>query len=253
MVVTVTMADIITVITAINSMSICLFKKSLNSLDFLNGITDRHSHILYGVDDGISDSESSIAVLSYLEERGLKELWLTPHVMEDLPNTTEFLQSRFKELKQSYTGNIELKLAAEYMIDSLFVERLHKRDILTMEDNMVLLECSSWRPSENWLYILETAISYGYRPVLAHVERYSFLEKKDYEHLCSLGVLMQLNYSSLTSFYGDAVRDRALWLLRNSFYSFVGSDCHRLEALQRQLDKTAIRKSDFELLLSLKN
>ena len=55
----------------------------------LKGAVDHHSHILYGVDDGVSTEEESLSILSYLEQAGLKTLWLTPHTMEDVPNTTE--------------------------------------------------------------------------------------------------------------------------------------------------------------------
>ena len=60
----------------------------------------------------------------------METLWLTPHIMEDVPNTTEAIRARFEELKAVYGGGLQLHLAAEYMIDTLFEERLSNRDLL---------------------------------------------------------------------------------------------------------------------------
>ena len=92
-------------------------KYSISDTRLLEGATDHHSHILFGVDDGVPTSKESLTILSVLEEQGLKSLWLTPHTMEDVPNTTDGLKRRFSELKALYNGPIELHLASEYMMD----------------------------------------------------------------------------------------------------------------------------------------
>ena len=79
-------------------------KRSLQESGILNGSTDRHSHILYGVDDGIKTPEDSLAALAFEESLGVREVWCTPHIMEDVPNTTEALKSRFEELCGIYNG-----------------------------------------------------------------------------------------------------------------------------------------------------
>ena len=60
----------------------------LSKSGLLDGFTDWHSHILPGVDDGIRTMDESLATLASFEEHGVKKVWLTPHVMEDCPNTT---------------------------------------------------------------------------------------------------------------------------------------------------------------------
>ncbi len=50
--------------------------------------TDCHSHILPGVDDGVQTMEEALEILRLYEELGIKSVWLTPHIMEDMPNTT---------------------------------------------------------------------------------------------------------------------------------------------------------------------
>ena len=67
--------------------------------------------------------EESLQILSFYEQLGVSEVWLTPHIMEDIPNTTEGLKERFAKLNAAYQGNITLLLAAENMLDNLFEER----------------------------------------------------------------------------------------------------------------------------------
>ena len=94
-------------------LSFLLGKKSLSDSGLLKGAVDNHSHILPGVDDGVRTMEESLAILSYLEAQGVVSLWLTPHTMEDVPNTTAGLQVRFAELKAAYAGPITLQLSSE--------------------------------------------------------------------------------------------------------------------------------------------
>ena len=94
-------------------MGLFSFKKDLRSSGLLKGAVDRHSHILYSLDDGVRGLDSSLSILSFLEDCGLAELWLTPHVMEDCPNGSEGIRKRFAELCKSYGGPIRLHVAAE--------------------------------------------------------------------------------------------------------------------------------------------
>ena len=65
---------------------------SLREAGLLEGITDWHSHILPGVDDGFKEISDSLKALREMEKLGVKHLWLTPHVMEDTPNETKALR-----------------------------------------------------------------------------------------------------------------------------------------------------------------
>ena len=76
-------------------------KKTIAESGLLKGCTDFHSHILPGVDDGVDSMEEALRILQSYEAAGVKRLWLTPHIMEDIPNTPENLHTRFAELPQS--------------------------------------------------------------------------------------------------------------------------------------------------------
>ena len=112
-----------------------IFKKKIENTSVFTGYTDWHSHLLPGVDDGIKTFDDSLSILNRYEELGVRRVWLTPHIMEDIPNTTESLRQRFDELQSRYTGNIQLSLAAENMLDNLFEERLERGDLLPIGDN----------------------------------------------------------------------------------------------------------------------
>lgn len=215
-------------------------KMSLLSSDVLKGMSDRHSHILYGVDDGVKTLEEALDILKYEEAAGIKEVWCTPHVMEDVPNTTETLKDRFGQLKSIYDGPIVLNLAAEYMLDNLFEERLEAHDLLTMEDDIVLVEASTIAAPYDFKGTLGRIMSEGYRPLLAHPERYRYLTEKDYEVFMEMGISFQLNLASLTGYYGESTARKAEWILKKGWYMAIGSDCHRFRSIKEQFERQAI-------------
>ena len=222
--------------------------KSLKDLGYLKGKTDRHSHILSGVDDGIRTLENSLAALSYMEEHGVSEIWCTPHIMEDVPNTTAFLKERFAELHSAYNGPVKLHLAAEYMLDNMFEKRFRAQDLLTMENDVVLVETSTWTPPVNFYDVLEEIKSAGYRPMLAHPERYRYLKQAGYEKLKEMGIRFQMNLPSIVGFYGETANNKALWLLEKGYYDVIGSDCHRLQTTKEQFERKALNHDAIRLL-----
>jgi tyrosine-protein phosphatase YwqE len=194
----------------------------------LSHFTDHHSHILPGVDDGVKKMDVSLKVLERYEALGIDEVWCTPHIMEDIPNTTAGLQERFAELCEAYKGPIKLHLAAEYMMDALFEERLAQGDLLALGNpgNQLLVETSYFTPPMDMDAILKRVKQKGYYPVLAHPERYVYMDKKRYEALKEKEIRFQLNLSSLAGAYGSEAKDKALWILKHDYYNLAGSDLH---------------------------
>ena len=230
-----------------------LFNKRQSILEsgLLGGAVDNHSHILYGLDDGVKTQEDSLAILDFLEGQGLSEVWLTPHVMEDVPNTTEAIRARFNELKAVYQGGLQLHLAAEYMIDTLFEDRLAQGDLLTHGEDTVLVETSSVAPPINLWEVLDRMLSTGYRPLIAHPERYHYMDKSDYRRLHEMGCFLQMNLPSIVGFYGESVRARAIDLLDKGWYRMVGSDCHRFRAIRAQYNARELKKDTVKKLAPL--
>lgn len=215
-------------------------KKSIASSALMAGAQDRHSHILFGVDDGVKTLEEALEILAYYETLGLAELWCTPHVMEDVPNTTAALQERFAELREAYKGSIRLHLAAEYMLDTVFEQRLKDKDLLLMEDDTILVETSTIAEPYDLQGMLRGIMAAGYRPLLAHPERYRFLGEKDFDRMHEMGVRFQLNLGSVTGYYGESALKKAEYILEKGWYTAFGSDCHRLRSIKQQYTRENI-------------
>ena len=204
-------------------------KKKLVNTGILKGATDWHCHILPGVDDGIQKIEDSLAALSYYEEIGISEVWLTPHIMEDMPNTTDELRTRFQKLQEAYNGKIKLHLAAENMIDNLFQPPIDLYDTLKRIKEL------------------------GYTPILAHPERYRYMRDSDYDYLHSHEVKLQMNLLSLVGGYGKPAQEKSQMLLTKGYYNFFGSDLHFLPTFQQGIQAKALKPEFVEFLPGIQN
>lgn len=216
----------------------------------LVGTTDWHSHILPGVDDGFKDMTDSLKALALMEKLGVKHLWLTPHVMEDCPNETKALRHRFEELKLAYSGGIKLHLASENMLDNLFEDRLEANDFLPLGENAnhLLVETSYYNPPMNMTGLLEQIKHKGYYPVLAHPERYQYMDDKDYLRLKEMGILFQANYFSLVGAYGNTARKKLEWMLKKGLVDMMGSDLHRYHVLANLIEKAPTKQHHLDAM-----
>ena len=193
---------------------------------------DMHSHFVPGIDDGAKTVEDSLTLLRAMKEMGYKTIITTPHIMVDFyPNTTQIIQNGLEVLKQAAGENgidLSIKAAAEYYIDEYFVNLIDSEPLLTIYKNEVLVEFSMIYETpllNTTLFKMQTV---GYKPIIAHPERYMFFHKdKDkYRELRDRGCLLQLNLLALTGYYGKNIMDIAVWLLENRMYDYCGSDMH---------------------------
>lgn len=213
---------------------------------------DMHSHLLPGIDDGAEDMEHSLELIKGMKELGYKKLITTPHVMWDMyKNTHQIILEKLALLKTAVKNagiEVELHAAAEYFLDEHVEELLrNKEPLLTVSGNMVLTEFSMAFPSMNIKDILFEMQMQGYQPIIAHPERYIYLERnKDfYTELKDTGCFFQLNLLSMSGHYGRSVTHLAEYLLKNGFYNLVGTDLHHaghLEGLQRFEIPEALKK-----------
>lgn len=204
--------------------------------------TDMHSHILPGIDDGSPDVETSLILVKGLIELGIKKSIATPHIISDMyRNNPETIAAALAELKRaiSHAGlDFDVSAAAEYMLDSYFFELLEGNEpLLAVKDNLLLTEFSFGYPPDHPQEISFKIITNGYRPILAHPERYAYYHSnyKIYHLLHELGFLLQVNLLSVTGYYGPAVARAAKYIIKNGLVSFVGTDMHHerhLSALQ---------------------
>ncbi len=209
-------------------------KKSLREAEFTPGFTDWHSHILPGVDDGVPLIEESLEILDRYAEMGVGKVWLTPHIMEDVPNAPDALRARFAELKEAYSGPIELRLAAENMIDPLFEARLAAGELLPIGEHAdhLLVETSYINAPVHFRELIREIKRKGYFPILAHPERYRYMREEDYLSLHGEDVKFQINLFSLLGLYGPEAARKADWLLRQGLADIAGSDIHKASMLR---------------------
>lgn len=209
-------------------------KKELSQAQLFENYIEYHCHLLPGVDDGVKKTEDTLYILSQYEKLGVSEIWLTPHIMEDMPNTTEDLRMRLQILQSIYSGQIKLHLAAEYMMDNLFDERLSKSDLLPLGigQNHLLVETSYFNPPMDLYGTIERIKTSGYYPMLAHPERYNYMDDSDYDKLRDMGVKFQLNLPSFVGFYGEHVQKKAQKLFKLGYYDILGMDVHNIRMFE---------------------
>ena len=226
---------------------------------FPEGFVDIHSHLLPGIDDGSKNMDNSIELISKMASYGIKNIITTPHVLGDVyPNSSEIILQKLKEVKEELVkrkmNDIKIEAAAEYMMDEQFSKLLEKDDILTLKEKYVLVEMSFFSAPINLYEIIFEIQLKGYKPVLAHPERYIFYHN-DFNHFYKLkkaGCLFQLNLLSLTEQYGKSVQKASNKLLKEGLYDFVGTDTHHHHHLEL-LKKIGTQKSLKNINLLLKN
>lgn len=228
-------------------------KKKITESGVFYGMCDFHSHILPAVDDGVRSTEEALAILNYYEGLGITKVMLTPHIMEDVPQDISELRLKFESLKSLYHGNIELSLAAEYMLDYSFFSLLEKGNMLTLWDNYLLVEMSYAQPVVDIFDCVRQIMAKGYFVVLAHPERYLYLNQDEYKQLKEMGVYFQLNLPSICGTYGKRVKDNAYRLLKLSYYDVIGTDIHNFKFHYKVLTETSLSKKEINLIQNINN
>ena len=214
-------------------------------------LVDIHSHLIPGIDDGAKTMEDSIALIKRLQALGFKKLITTPHIMSHrFRNSSKIILDGLEELKEELHRQniiIDVEAASEYYLDEHFVELLERRDILTFGENYLLFENAyGLKPLNYEATIFEMKVA-GYKPVLAHPERYLFMHKDFtlYERLKDLGVFFQINLNSLSGYYSKDVQKMAHKLVERGFIEFIGSDTHHqthLEHFSKNIDSKNLAK-----------
>ena len=237
------------------------FKRDRTALTtiFPENFVDIHLDILPGIDDGAKTLDESVDLIKRLRSYGIKNFVTTPHIMQDIwENTPEIIQPKLNELsthlKSIGITDVTIRAAAEYMLDGKFNTLLKQERLLTLKDNFLLVEMSYLSPPVN-LYetIFDIQIA-GYKPILAHPERYRFLHNnfEEYRKLKNAGCYFQLNLLSLSNYYGTDVHQMAIKLIKEKLIDFAGSDTHHQRHLSflDKIDKKSILKLITPILLN---
>ena len=130
-------------------------KVKVGDSGLLEGFRDCHCHLVPDVDDGVKTPEDTLRILKKWEELGVKEVWMTPHIMEDIPNQPKELNDKIQDVLRQYTGTIKIHLASENMMDNLFLTRLGDDDLLP-----IWWSGKNKSPKE-LLYIIRYCVDFG--------------------------------------------------------------------------------------------
>jgi len=213
-----------------------IFKSKPKLSDLIpEGTIDIHSHLLPGIDDGATDISNTIKLLEGMHKIGFTKCILTPHTLPEIwENTSDGIKETFHSTKSSLEEPLQKMLhhaASEYMINEAFLERLHSEPLLTIKDNIVLIEMSYMNPPLALKEIIFEIQLKGYQPLLAHPERYLFYHRntKMYTTLKELDVKFQMNLLSSVGYYGSSVAKVADFLLKENMIDFVGTDVHHMK------------------------
>lgn len=233
-------------------------KHSIEQLPALK--VDIHSHLLPGIDDGVTTLEEAEEIIVNLAAMGYQRIITTPHVMSDAyRNTPEGIQAKLKELQGHLTKKniaIPVSAAAEYYLDeSLFRMVEENRPLLTIGEKYLLFETNFITEPFNLKEFIFLATTRGYKLILAHPERYLYLQNnlEKVQDLVDRGVSLQLNIGSLTGYYSRPVQQMAVKLVERGMIHWLGSDCHHVQQVHLLQKARRLRSFRKALTLSLLN
>lgn len=214
--------------------------------------TDIHTHIMPGIDDGASDMDEVMKITEMAYNEGIRAIFATPHYGKWNPNyDKDNALSIFNDMKehiQSKYDDMDLYIGNELYYSTNTVKDLKEGKASTMAGtDYVLVEFSANEDHERIYAGLKTLVIEGYRPILAHTERYVALQKKlpEVRSLVDMGAYIQVN---TRNFLKGSLDKRAAWskkLLKNDLIHFVASDCHDSRA------RTPVMKSAIEKMLDI--
>lgn len=225
-------------------------KKIIPEFNFSNIATDMHSHIIPGIDDGAQTLNDSILLAKKFKALGFKKLIATPHIMADyFRNTPDTINRGLDILRKGlYELQIDLEVdaAAEYYLDETLEKKIKQKEVLTFGDNFLLFELSYINQPQNLLEFIKRMQDAGYKPVLAHPERYPYYYSslENYHQIKETGCLLQLNSIALTGYYGSGAKRVAEEMVESHLVDFIGSDMHHLKhakALEESLNTNAMQ------------
>jgi len=213
-----------------------------------------HSHLLAGLDDGVKSHEEALLIIQNFARLGYKKIITTPHIMSDYyRNEPEPILAKLEELKAFLALNqiqITIEAAAEYYLDETLITKINdQKRLLTFGSNHLLFETNFFSEPFQLNEFIFNAITHGYKPILAHPERYQYMTMQKAEDLKDRGVLLQLNIPSIVGFYGKPVERIAVKLIEAGLIDLVGSDCHNL--LQFNALEDAFKNKNFKKALAL--
>jgi len=193
---------------------------------------DCHSHLIPNIDDGSKDIESSIKALRQMSDGGIKAVICTSHYMRGLYQfTKDEYNAKFRELEAEVKHQsipITLYPGAEVFLTYNIAEDIKINNLTLANSNYVLIETELNGFPPDMQKNIYDLLRKGYKPILAHAERYVSIMMKSHEakELINRSVYIQINAASLVGGYGEKVKQTAWKMLNKGWVHLMGSDHH---------------------------
>lgn len=203
---------------------------------------DIHTHLLPEVDDGSSSFEMSYEMLKLELLSNVDVVVLTPHYFITSFDKTDKakIQEKFLIFKEKFADfKIRFILGAELYYTPELMHEINNHQVMTLGDsNYLLIEFSLVQNLYDIPSILNEICYLGYRPILAHPERYSYLSEKDLIKIKQTGTLIQVNTSSILGDFGHAIQKKAFRFIKLNLVDFISSDAHNTKIRKPNLKET---------------
>lgn len=196
---------------------------------------DLHCHILPGVDDGAASEEESCIMAQMAVDSGVTLAVATPHCDPrcGFDNfLTDSLKERFYRLEDTLKEMgipLSIQTGMEVFVTPETPRHLREGRLLPLGRSHYLLTEFAFDGSAAFAQrMLEELQDQGVRPVVAHPERYRFIQQ-DPERLfrwLDQGFVLQLNKGSFFGRFGRAAARTAHWCLQEGCIHLIGSDAH---------------------------
>lgn len=205
---------------------------------------DFHTHIIPKIDDGSRSVEETFNLIKEAEKAGFNTIISTSHYMEgyyEVANDERrvWINTLNQKLKEQNI-NVQIVIGSEIYITDNIIKLLEDDKASTINNtNYVLFEMPLNVEPLNLYDMLFELLRYKLVPILAHPERYSFVQKNPdmlYD-LMEKGVLMQCNYGSFMGYYGTKAEIIAKELLLKDMVHFLGSDVHRENSIYPNIER----------------
>ena len=224
-----------------------------------NKITDTHSHILPGIDDGAKTLTNSADIVRELAEQGVTNIIATPHYVNETIYSSPYSENKklLKELQKHLAKEgikVNIYLGNEIYIDPAIPDLIKHHKVTPLAGSKYLLvEFPLDNEYPNYEDYFRVLIDQGYKVVLAHPERYTIIQK-DYQiakDLRDLGVLFQCNYGSIVGKYGKRAKKLVKKFAKDKMIFIFGSDMHRARG-EYLIDKAVKKLSKYYSSAELK-